>query len=988
MKEMNAELLRQKMECDNYDTEAKNLSESEIFASCGEMVKRNVLMMKERIFLLREYVGNEEGKLRKEIRLVLDEGEKTCLEATRAFYCHALQELIEIEEIFEEHFIQMKLDQLEELRNRLLPATNLSWEIIPDIFDKATVEKCQIIDFCDCPGMEKTSQRESTPSTVALTKFDETDQKFFQELFALRANLFKLPKSEKEPLDVENIIECPSDSKAVRFRMNKDFIQIVEKTDSFVIPNVKEELKKIVSLKFVDFEFRNNKIWTRLLDSHGNQLRSKWIFIVQPQIEKILKIRIIPILNLNPHEVFKLLLNIEENGLNFVLTKDRLVSLLSNFENESGYLTSWSLQFKTVEGKKVAATIIQALWRGYRIRKLLLNGQMVYIAASVIWSNWIFLKKRREMHANYYKRMFHSLNRICELTESLAQDFDNFIKRPHVILLVSSYGCPLDIRRTFHPKALSVFQNIMGLRMSLGRNRMSKIIYILPVTPTQDLLQMYRDVMNSVVPKYSKIKRISFIAPSQIRTFSRRPANLSRTLHCSEDTLNVIKKRIAGKPTYLLPWILDECDVKIAGDLNIPLLSPNIELQKKLLNASLTFELIEELHLPHPPHSIDIKDYTRLCSELAELIILYPEVCIWLIKLNAGESSRHCANFVISHISVPFMPALRREREKLGKAWDSNAEIRENYLQILQNHLPQVVSSLIRLPRAYGNWKQFYSHLEQFGCLLQASPKVDKSEIIVVTLFVPGKNSEKRPKWTGTAKKLDFECNFPTVVYIIPQTFLDNSILKPIVNKFAQALQNQGYFGYLAVECCCNSLHHIRKRKVQIIDVYPYYGDCQHYVDWLKFAIDGTYSQTNNLFTTDVKVLTPFVSTTLPKWDETTKRYAVAISQLYHKNMHRYKWTELKILLEKEKISYEKNCKEGSHFLMHDGVLETEGSLITISPNIPVALSKIYGDLKQLNRLFTESNYEPESNLRLLANYFRKLSMKYHENLYCEKKVI
>lgn len=292
------------------------------------------------------------------------------------------------------------------------------------------------------------------------------------------------------------------------------------------------------------------------------------------------------------------------------------------------------------------------------------------------------------------------------------------------------------------------------LRICFVRNPLSEVIYILPTKPTQDLLMMYNDLIESISPEEDIAERITFIALSQAKLFEHRPMNLSRILHCSEESLNEIRKKIAGKPAYFLPSVIDECDMRLAGNLDVPLLSCDMELQQKFLNASKMASVIDKLNLLQPPNAKNITDYEALCTNLSDLIILHTEIFIWVIRLNVGMKDTHYGIFLINHMSVPFMPMLRREREKCGGLWQRHSNLREEFHERLKQHLPKVVASVTRLPKIYNSWREFHIHIQRFGCLLQAVPAEKYSKTVAVSLFIPGKMSGEKPRWLGTADKL------------------------------------------------------------------------------------------------------------------------------------------------------------------------------------------------------------------------------------------
>ncbi|KAG7210931.1 hypothetical protein KM043_016306 [Ampulex compressa] len=916
--------------------------------------------------------------------------EGTSLEVTRKFYDHALEELLKVEQLCEEYFINMKLDLSREAEDRLQPPFFVSLTEVRNSYEKCKdIERKEGPVNCRCvwknisrSSLEDTANILNRPRLKIPTQFDDSDLKFKQEITILRAKMFALPKKGVKLNQEEDLIKGVVLNE---YSSRKDFIEIANEKECFTEPSARTDFAKLNGLKFVDGEFTTCDAWTKHLDIQGNQMSSKWYLVVCPQIKKIMRKRRIPILHLDHQATLDFLLKIPQNGFNFTLTRSDLISLLEN-NTESCWLHNWRAQFKGVEGKDIAATLIQSIWRGYWLRKKIWESERLYIAASVLWFAWICLLKKRQMQQRYLKRMLMCLNLTRELSMKLSNEFSELVQEPHVIIHLPSLGYPLDIRQTFVPKMFSIHQNTTSWRISFIRNPRSWVIYVLPVRPTEDLLAMYSSIVDSISPTKNLANRVTFVALSEAKTFQNRPLNLSRILHCSEETLREIKKKIDGRPAYILPWIVDECDVRLAGNLGVPLLGPDMELQQKLLNASRMTEIIDGLGLPQPAHSRNVTDYQSLCRTLAELIVTHTEVCLWLIRLNFGVLTKHYGAFLINHISVPFMPILRREREKYGDEWMLDPPLKEEFLENLNEQLPKVVSSVTRIPSVYATWKDFYAHLQKFGCLVQAVPAEKNSNTVSVSLFVPGKATGNGPKWTGTADKLYLEANVSTICYMMPQSSVDISKVEPVVNAFAGAMQDEGYFGYLTVDCCCYPHKREEKLVVLLVNIRPYYSRLQSYIDWLKFSIHGSYSFTMNTFNTDVKVL-PEISkrkssylfpTKAPKWNETTERFAIAISQLYHTSFSAYRWPKLKALAEENGITYDATRKQGFHLVLHDGEVRNIGMMMIISSCMTTTLSMTYESLEGLRRtLVKKCRKRADTNLEDVTKFFNTLSLSY-----------
>ncbi|XP_076765658.1 IQ motif-containing protein H [Xylocopa sonorina] len=978
----------------------KLLQNEELYSQSVDMIKSSIRGMQQEINPIKKFLGDRRKEIVKQISTDTNRriDRYSSLEFTRSFYEYTLKELAEIERACEECLVRLNIDFLTAIKGRMRPPSYLTVEEIGraykmscDVFDGTKEDKT----FCRCTWENKpVSNLDDTqdiilkPRDMTRTEFDEYDLKFRQEIVYLRTKMFSLPKKR---IDVESGIEILSGGGIKESSKTSEFIQTLKEKETPDVFSVRHELSKINSLKFIDAKFVACDVWTKTLDVHGEQFGSKWHLVLRPQIEIVARKRMMPILHLNPNATFDFISTITK-FTNFILVRTDLIGLLQD-KSDAVWLNSWNLQFQTMEGKNIAATMIQALWRGYWLRKKKSYSECLYIAASVLWFCWLSVRERKNVHRRYLKKMQISQQITRELTLKLSEEYHSMIEEPHVVVHLPSIGHPVDLRRILNPKLFAIYQNITILRICLVHNPRTEVVYILPVKPTEDLLMMYSDFIESISPDEGVAKRITFIALSQADTFKNRPLNVSRILHCSEESLNEIKRKIANKPAYFLPNIVDECDMKLTDILKIPLLSPDMELQRQFLNASIMSETIDSLGLLQPPHKGHITNYETLCSSLSELMVLHTEVSVWMFKLNYGMTTKYSGFFLINHISVPFMPMLRREREKHGDLWKVESSLREEYLERMKDHLPKVIPNVTRLSKVYKSWKHFCGHMKKFGCLLQAVPAEMNPKTIVVSLFVPGRVTKEQPKWLGTADKISLETAYSSSIYMLPQTSLDIVLIQPTVNKLAKSMQNKGYFGYLSIECYCYMHKQEDKLLILLLNVFPYYSYTQNYIDWMKFATGGWYNDLKDQFLSDI-------STTLhsdrrkssflfaektPEWHETAGRYAVAITQLHHSRFCTFRWSNLKNLFEACNIVYDRKKRQGSSIILHDGEVRNFGKMVTVSSSMTTTLTMVHKNLTKLHQtLMIDSKRKAETNLPSLIDFFAKLSLDYR-NLSIDK---
>lgn len=84
-------------------------------------------------------------------------------------------------------------------------------------------------------------------------------------------------------------------------------------------------------------------------------------------------------------------------------------------------------------------------------------------------------------------------------------------------------------------------------------------------------------------------------------------------------------------------------------------------------------------------------------------------------------------------------------------------------------------------------------------------------------------------------------------------------------------------------------------------------------------------------------------------------------------------------------IVYEAEKKEGSHFILQDSELKNTGTMVIVTPNMKMTLSKTYSTLRKLCHALSTKK-KSESNMPSVANFFEKFSLNYYDQSYDQCK--
>jgi hypothetical protein len=149
----------------------------------------------------------------------------------------------------------------------------------------------------------------------------------------------------------------------------------------------------------------------------------------------------------------------------------------------------------------------------------------------------------------------------------------------------------------------------------------------------------------------------------------------------SDLALKSIRNHIKGKNAYIVPGTASMSDFNLSNYLEIPIMMEDVELTKTLFNKSGSKRIFELSNIAFPISAWDIRNVEEFYNSLMDLIIKYPSVNIWILKMNSEVNGRGIAHIQLDKDTI-FID-LRKERL-------SNLIDEEYYKEELKEYLPNV----------------------------------------------------------------------------------------------------------------------------------------------------------------------------------------------------------------------------------------------------------------------------------------------------------
>ncbi len=145
------------------------------------------------------------------------------------------------------------------------------------------------------------------------------------------------------------------------------------------------------------------------------------------------------------------------------------------------------------------------------------------------------------------------------------------------------------------------------------------IIYISPFELSPDLISYYKSQL-----KQKNIldldQRLIFLSPSTF--FQSLSGNISLSLLLSLDSkkLAQLKKHVKSKTCYMVPGIIEHCDIQLSNSLNTPLLAGRLDSHRSFRNKSQIIDFLNQEQIPTAIGMIQPEGRSDMCLQIAKVL--------------------------------------------------------------------------------------------------------------------------------------------------------------------------------------------------------------------------------------------------------------------------------------------------------------------------------------------------------------------------------
>jgi hypothetical protein len=601
------------------------------------------------------------------------------------------------------------------------------------------------------------------------------------------------------------------------------------------------------------------------------------------------------------------------------------------------------------------------------------------------------------------------------------KSWSSLLNKRRVIIHWASLGLTSDQRRSMIN--LGAVQNSQLSRLCDASDPNVDIIYIAPFEINSDIQSYWLKLLElggvaNVGGGGGKdaVSRIKILVPENVDILPDH-FNVAYLSLFSPRLLQKIKNIVGGRPAYIVPGLVGQEDLRLAIELNLPMLGTQPDVVAMYGTKSGGRRVFAAAGVASAPGCSEIYDESDLFSSLSKLMVDNIEANRWVFKIDNETGGRGCAYLDVKEDWKTIM-ALREEKINHPQRWkipEIITQARQRVLITLQRSLSSRVT--LAHPQLYNNsWTEFCKAMYKVGGVIEACPNL--------TISSPSVNLLLEPDGTVTITSSHDQlfsspflyggATFPSAA---PANMLHNA-----ARNIGRHCFKQGIMGYIGVDFVLLFDPETDAHQLWAVDLNLRMSDTQSSFQLFHFLTKGTYvyqssslpsnpemqsprslrsglNATQKQFQRASYQLQPLLDEQMHKsgkkrMDFTAEErfYAVA-NHVYQPNLSTLQFGAFFNLCRLKGISFDLRARKGTVFMMMDSLAGGMIGMLAIGLEPAVAVQAVAVALtfceEQANLLRVGQNvFDSESNHRGLIMTFRALMRTHarHEELIAQRK--